>query len=145
MTQLENLLNKYYKGQTSLEEEKQLKALMQQEAPDSVEGEIFSFYEKETHIPDGLEEDVFAGFEKSIQSKKPIRMRLYSAISAAAMVLIILTVYLDFKKQKRIEMEDNFFVMERALFQVSESLQPAPEKDDMLILWVDDDVEIIIN
>jgi len=34
--------------------------------------------------------------------------------------------------------------MEKALFQVSESIQP-DEQEEMLVLWVDDDVEIIIN
>jgi hypothetical protein len=34
--------------------------------------------------------------------------------------------------------------MEQALFQVSKSIQPE-EQEEMLVLWVDDNVEIIIN
>ena len=145
MTQQENLLNKYYKGETTLDEEKELRRLIENETMPSSETDIFSYYEHQSQVPESLEEEIFKGIENDIQSKKPIRMKLYSAISAAAVVLIVLTVYLDFRKQKRTAMEDSFFVMERALFQVSESLQPPQEKDDMLILWVDDDVEIILN
>ena len=42
------------------------------------------------------------------------------------------------------QMENDFFVMEQALFQISESIQPDAQ-EEMLVLWVDDDVEIIIN
>ena len=72
-------------------------------------------------------------------------MKVYSFVSAAAVVLILFTVFLDVKKNKRTQLEDNFFVMEQALFQISESLQPPQEQEEMLVLWVDNDVEIIIN
>jgi hypothetical protein len=41
-------------------------------------------------------------------------------------------------------MENDFFVMEHALYQISESIQPE-EQEEMLVLWVDDNVEIIIK
>ncbi|MDX8341616.1 hypothetical protein SLH46_20625 [Draconibacterium sp. IB214405] len=145
MTHQENMLDKYYRGETSLEEEKELKATVSESKTGGVEKDIFSFYEKEAFVPEGLEDDLFAGIEKQVVKKKSIRMRLYSAVSAAAVVLIVLTVFLDVRNKKQTKLEDQFFVMEQALFQMSESLQPEPEPDDMLVLWVDDDVEIIIN
>ena len=145
MTHQENMLDKYYKGETSLEEEKELKAAVSESKNESAEKDIFSFYENEAKVPEGLEDDLFAGIEKQTVKKKSIRMQLYSVVSAAAVVLIVLTVFLDARSKKQTRLEDQFFVMERALFQVSESLQPEPEPDDMLVLWVDDDVEIIIN
>ncbi|WP_319479699.1 hypothetical protein [uncultured Draconibacterium sp.] len=145
MTHQENMLDKYYRGETSLEEEKELKAAVSESKTKSAEKDIFSFYQKEVKVPDGLEDDLFAGIEKQAVKKKSIRMHFYSVISAAAVVLIVLTVFLDVRNKKQTKLEDQFFVMEQALFQVSESLQPEPVPDEMLILWVDDDVEIIIN
>ena len=66
-------------------------------------------------------------------------------VSAAAVILILFTFFLDLRNDRRTRMEDDFFVMEQALFQISESLQPPKEQEEMLVLWVDDDVEIIIN
>ena len=145
MTQQENLLDKYYSGDTSLEEEKELKSLIIDNDENIPEQDIFGFYDKENEVPKDLEEQMFNGILKEKKKKRTIRMKLYSAISAAAVVLIVLTVYLDFRSTKRMQMEDNFFVMEQALFQISESLQPPQEQEEMLVLWVDDDVEIIIN
>nr|WP_321354297.1 hypothetical protein [uncultured Draconibacterium sp.] len=145
MTHQENMLDKYYRGETTLEEEKELKTAVSESKTESAEKDIFSFYENEAKVPKGLEDDLFAGIEKQTVAKKSIRMQMYSVISAAAVVLIVLTVFLDVRSKKQTKLEDQFFVMEQALFQVSESLQPEPEPDDMLVLWVDDDVEIIIN
>ncbi|WP_297095112.1 hypothetical protein [uncultured Draconibacterium sp.] len=145
MTHQENMLDKYYRGETSLEEEKELKAAVSESKTKTAEKDIFSFYKNEAKVPEGLEDDLFAGIEKQTVKKKSIRMQLYSVVSAAAVVLIVLTVFLDVRSKKQTKLEDQFFVMEQALFQVSESLQPEPEPDDMLVLWVDDDVEIIIN
>ena len=145
MTHQENMLDKYYRGETSLEEERELQATVSESKMKSAEKDIFSFYQNEAKVPKGLEDDLFAGIEKQAVKKKSIRMHLYSLVSAAAVVLIVLTVFLDVRNRKQAKLEDQFFVMEQALFQVSESLQPEPESDEMLILWVDDDVEIIIN
>lgn len=145
MTHQEKLLDKYYKGETSLEEEKELKALLGKEDAGMPEGDIFVFYENEAVVPEGLEGDLFTGIQEATSKKKTFRMKFYSVVSAAAVVLIVLTVYLDFRAKKQTQMADNFFVMEQALFQISESLQPPQEQEEMLVLWVDDDVEIIIN
>ena len=51
----DNLLKKYYKGETSLEEEKQLKELMLQEDILSAEKDIFDFYTEAGKVPDDLE------------------------------------------------------------------------------------------
>ena len=145
MTHQENMLDKYYRGETSLEEEKELQTTVSESKMKSAEKDIFSFYQNEAKVPEGLEDDLFKGIEKQAVKMKSIRMHLYSLVSAAAVVLIVLTVFLDVRNRKQTKLEDQFFVMEQALFQVSESLQPEPEPDEMLILWVDDDVEIIIN
>lgn len=140
----EKLLNKYYKGETSLEEEKELKALFQEDENHTSEQDIFGYFESKSNIPADLEENIFTNLESDEKRRKTIRMRLYSLSSAAAIIIIFLSVYLDFRDTKNTQLENNFFIMEQALFQISESLQPDVQ-EEMLVLWVDDDVEIIIN
>lgn len=144
MTKQEKLLNKYYRGETSLEEEKELKEFLQEDDNNTSEQDIFKYFERESNIPEDLEEYIFAHIKSKEENKKTIRMRFLSISSAAAMVIILLSVYLNFRETRNANLESDFFVMEQALFQISESIQPQ-EQEEMLVLWVDDDVEIILN
>jgi hypothetical protein len=144
MTKQEKLLNKYYSGETSLEEEKELISLFDEEESDSAEQDIFGYFERESKVPADLEDNILANLKNTTKKKKSIRVRLYRITSVAAVILILLTVYLDFRDTRNAKLENDFFVMEQALFQISESIQPK-EQEEMLVLWVDDDVEIIIN
>lgn len=141
----ENLLDKYYKGETSIEEEQELKSLILQENEFPAEQDIFKYFEKEAAIPEGLEDNLFTAVQEKASEKRRITRRIYSVVSAAAVVLIVFSVYLNARSNRKMQMEDNFFVMEQALFQISESIQPPQEQKEMLVLWVDNDVEIIIN
>lgn len=139
------LQEKYFKGETSLEEEEALRELMAKNSLPEAEQDMFRFFENEATVPEDLEESLFAGIEKHQHSAgRTRRLRWYSIASTAAVIAILLTVYLDFRHEQKTKMENNFFVMEHALFQVSQSLQPEEQKE-MMVLWVDDDVEIIIN
>lgn len=137
----EDLLDKYYKGETTQQEEELLKGTILNESFDSAEKDMFNYFQHEGVVPEDLEERIFSGIKAKQQKSKTLKMRIFSLSSAAAVILILLTVYLDFRNTK---IENDFFVMEQALFQVSESIQPE-EQDEMLVLWVDNDVEIIIN
>lgn len=137
-------LDKYYKGETSLFEERELKKSILTEKDDTVDKDVFGYFEAAGTVPDDLEEQLFNKVEKKINRKKSIRLGLYSIVSAAAVIIFLLGIYLDFKETRQEKIENEFFVMEQALFQVSESIQPE-EQEDMFVLWVDDDVEIIIN
>ena len=64
--------------------------------------------------------------------------------SAAAVLLIAFSIFFGYKTRKNARIEHNFLVMEQALYKVSESIQPE-EEQEMLVLWVDENVEIIIN
>jgi len=141
----EKLLEKYFKGETTLEEEKELQKLMEEKDSPEAEQDMFRFFKQETNVPDDLEESLLAGLEKHQQSSgRTRRLRWYSIGSVAAVITLLLTVYIDNRHQQKVKMEDNFFVMENALYQVSQSLQPE-EQQEMMILWVDEDVEIVIN
>ncbi len=141
----ENLLDKYYKGETSIEEEQELKSLILQENEFPAEQDIFKYFKKEAALPEGLEDNLFTAVQEKASEKRRITRRIYSVVSAAAVVLIVFSVYLNARSNRKMQMEDNFFVMEQALFQISESIQPPQEQKEMLVLWVDNDVEIIIN
>lgn len=144
MTKQEKLLRKYYSGESSLEEEKELKSFFAEAETDLTEQDIFGYFKQECTVPGDLEESIFSNIENSSKKKKSFRIRFYGISSAAAVILIFLSVYLDIRNTKNTKMENDFFVMEQALFQVSESIQPDVQ-EEMLVLWVDDDVEIIIN
>jgi len=144
MTDHENLLKKYYKGETTLEEEKILKEQIVLDDLDSAEKDVFGYFKHENYVPDDLEENIFSKIKEKETNGKLIRMRLYRIISTAAVILIILSVYLGYQNSRNEKLESEFFVMEQALYQVSESLQP-DEQEDMMVLWVDNNVEIIIN
>ena len=144
MTKQEKLLNKYYSGETTLEEEKELKSIFSEEETNSAQQDIFGYFNQESIVPAELEEGIFSNLENNTKKRKTLRMRLYSISSVAAVILIFFSVYLDFRNSRNTKMENEFFVMEQALFQISESIQPDGQ-EDMLVLWVDDDVEIIIN
>ncbi|MCE4566067.1 hypothetical protein INQ51_17240 [Maribellus sp. CM-23] len=143
MTRREELLEKYYRGESSLDEERELKQLAPgNELPDA-EQDMLDFFGQEAVLPDGLEEELMRAVEKRRTRSFKIR-RLTSMGSAAAVILIVLTVFLDVRNKRISKMENDFRMMEQALLQVSESLQPEEQKQ-MLVLWVDDDVEIVIN
>jgi hypothetical protein len=140
----ENMLDKYYRGETSLEEEKALKAQFINEENDSAEKDIFGYFRNESFVPDDLEESIFSGLTEKQTKSKILKIRILSIVSIAASIVVFLSIFLSFQAKEKARIENNFFVMEQALFQVSESIQPA-EQEEMLVIWVDDEVEIIIN
>lgn len=140
----EELLDKYFKGETTLEEEQELKNHFQNTENESAEKDMFGYFESESAVPADLETSLFPSLTEYQNKSKIRKTRLYGFISAAAVIVVILSVYLNFRANEKARIENNFFVMEQALFQVSESIQPA-EQEEMLVLWVDNDVEIIIN
>lgn len=137
-------LDKYYNGETNLNEEKEGQKEILSEKKDSAEKDMFGYFEIAGEVPENLEAELFAHVEKTTQRTRTIRMRLFSLVSAAAVIIILLGIYLDFRETRKTKIENDFFTMEQALYQVSESIQPE-KQNDMLVLWVDDDVEIIIN
>lgn len=140
----EELLDKYYRGETTTEEEQLLKAHFLDSANDSAEKDMFGYFQKESFVPADLKDSVFSALTEFQNKSKIRKIRLYSILSAAAVVAVIMSVYLNFQAKEKARIENNFFVMEQALFQVSKSIQPV-EQDEMIVLWVDNDVEIIIN
>ena len=144
MTDQEKLLSKYYKGETSLEEEKKLKNQFRQEEKESSEKDLFGYFESGNHVPSDLEDQLieFIGLEKARTTT--IRMKILRIASAAAVLILLASAFFTARYARNSRLENEFSVMEQALFQVSESLNQEPG-NEMLVLWVDDDVEIIIN
>lgn len=141
---ISNLLDRYYKGETSLEEEQILREEVLSSQGSSPEADAFRTYQDEAKMPDGFEETLFEAVQNHQKKKRGIVRTIFSITSVAAVLAIVFNVYLDFRERKTREMEAQFMVMEQAIYHVSETLTP-DEPDDMLVLWVDNDVEIIIN
>jgi len=144
MKRQENLLDKYYQGETSREEEEILKEQVLSESFESAEKDMFNYFQKEATVPEDLEEYLFSAVKEKQARGKSIRMKIISWSSAAAVLIVFATAYLNFRHTKNTKIENDFFVMEQALYQISESIQPE-EQEEMFVLWVDSDVEIIIN
>ena len=139
-----NLLDKYFKGETTLEEEWKLKKQVkytEENFPDKI---MLSFFEKEGEIPEGLEEEIYENISEIIQKNQKRKYWIFNIIAFAALIVFIFSIYLSFRNERIKKMENDFAMMETALFKVSSSIQP-DHQDEMLVLWVDENVEIIIK
>lgn len=140
----EELLKKYYKGETETEEEKLLRERIAEENEDSAEKVMFSYFGAMAKVPENLENDLFEAVTETQIKRKTLRMQIYRIVSVAAVFAVVVSVFLGIRSAENKKTEREFAMMEKALFQVSESIQPQ-EQEEMIVLWVDDEVEIIIN
>lgn len=139
---LAGLSDKYYRGETSLEEEKFLKKSILSEEGPSGEKEYFTWCKTESEIPADLDDHVFDLVDYEIKKRK-IRFRISSLTSIAVMFALIVSLYSGYRSGQKNEVD--FRMIEQALYNVSETLQPEPDEPEMLVLWVDQNVEIIVN
>jgi hypothetical protein len=138
--ELINLLDRYYAGETTVEEEAYLKAEIQASGEVSQEKDIFSYYSSGTVFPEEMEESIFSKLDEK-PAGRSYRMRIFS-LSAAAGLLLLVTLYTGYLREQKTE--HHVKTMEQALSLVSGSLQPE-EEPEMLVLWIDNNVEVIIN
>lgn len=140
----DKLLENYYRAETSEDEEQLLRDIILAEEENTPEKDIFSLYTQAAAVPENLEETLFNAIREDKIRSAGRRIFLYRLTSVAASVLLIFGLYMGFRADRFRKMENDFFVMEQALFQISDVIQPE-EENDMLILWVDENVELIIN
>jgi len=139
--ELINLLDKYYRGETSHEEELSLKNEILASEEKTPECDIFNYYASGLTLPERTEESLFDRIEEK-PKRKGLQIKIYS-MSAAAFFLLLVTLFLGYQQDQKAKKD--FKTMEQALSLVSESLQPEEEEPEMLVLWVDNNVEVIIN
>lgn len=145
--QLQELLDRYYKGETNLQEEKFLRTELQNNENFSDESDVFAFFENENFVPENLEDVIFEGIESRDLQRKKIRLRIIQFVSVAASVLIFLSFYFwetENSSKRELSQDEKFMVLEQALAQVSYSLQPE-EDDDLLVIFQDENFEIVMN
>lgn len=140
------LLEKYYKGETSLSEEAELKQLLEKDAENYLEEQLaFDFYKEEAKVPNNLEERLFAGIQKREDKPKVIQMNRFRYGSIAATFALVASIFWFASRQSgRAELsnEEQFAIMEEALMEVSFGVQPS-QKDELLVLFQDENLEII--
>jgi hypothetical protein len=144
MKSYNSLLKKYLQANSSLEDENELRIGIQANREESPESLMFDYFNSEKEIPAGLEEIIFNKILERGHQKRKVRRLVYSLASIAASVVLSLGFYFDFRSDQLKKMDSNFALMENALYRVSESIQPG-NQEEMLVLWVDDNVEIIIK
>ena len=126
--ELAGLLEKYYRGETSLEEEKLLKEALLSEEEHFPEKDFFSFCAAEAEIPADLHDHIFDSVDLEAGRRKT-RFRIYSLTSVAASMALIVSLYSGYRSGQKNEFD--FRMIEQALYNVSETLQPEPEEPDM--------------
>lgn len=139
----EDLLNKYFSGETSAEEEAELREEVLADE-DSAEKDMMEYFSMMGRVPENLEEQIFASLTQTQAKGRTLKMLIYRIAAVAAVLAVVVTVYFGFRSAENKRLEKQFFVMEQALSQVSKSIEPQ-EQEEMIVLWVDNDVEIIIN
>ena len=141
---IKSLLEKYYNGETSTEEEKELMNFFHKgEVPDELhsEAELFGFINRERNesVQEGLEERIM----QAIDAEKPrnvnpfSKYRSYWISGVAAAVLIILAIFIDTRLGRNgslIVKEDTFedpylayVEAKRVLYYVSEKMNTGRE------------------
>ena len=139
--ELGKLLDSYYRGKTTEEEEKFLKKELLLAEENLPEKDIFSFYSSASGIPEETENFIFGGIEEKARKRNLRKMiTLFASAAAVFLMVILYSGYLDQQKTRK-----NLAVMEQALSVISKGIQPPGEEPDMLVLWVDNNVEVIIN
>ena len=140
--ELSILLDKYYKGETNLEEEKTIREEVSEMTESDSVRDVFAYYDSVEKVPEEVLEEIFESVEKK-GKKRHLPSWIYSATAAAASLIFFMMAWGI--HQNKISREQQFALMEQALASVAEGLQPADEEQEMLVLWVDENVEIIIN
>lgn len=126
MNHIEELLDKYYNGETSTEEEKILRRFFsQQEIPGrfKADGELFRFFmkERESELPGNLEERLIGTLSPSSVTEAPMaapggeelvkpvfRLRVFWMSGIAAAILILAGIFVDLRIRRHSPMIDTY-------------------------------------
>lgn len=95
---IDQILEKYFTGESSLQEEKQLKSYFNHEEYGKEYDEIapiFQYFQKAEHhqLDEAFDEKILASISKSTQRKGQIRWMKYSAIAASIAVVLSLGIW----------------------------------------------------
>ena len=145
--QLQELLEKYYKGETNLQEDNILRIEVQKNKEFSDESDVFAFFENEAFVPGNLEDVIFEQIEVRISKRKKTRTRIIQFTSVAASIIIFFSLFLmktEDAPKTQLSQDEQFLVLEQALTQVSYSLQPSDD-EDLLVVFQDNNFEIVMN
>lgn len=138
--QIESLLEKYYLGETSLEEEKKLKELLLTLPKGSkfeLEKEMFSSYnqqKEELMIPSSLETDILNAINEQPDKKVEIRKLLWIPTAIAASWLLFIMFYKQPEKETLLFAEifnkeqEAYNTTKETLFYVSKVMNSELEK-----------------
>lgn len=133
--ELDNLIDKYWDGNSSLEEEKQLKNRIHDES--DIEGIYFNYLNRENIVPLNLEESVWNAINDN--QNKPFLNKQTWWIAASIVLLLSLTSTLVVQKRQTL-LEQEFALIEETLFHVSGELNHSTINE---VLYQDDFIVIV--
>lgn len=127
--EIEKILERYFHGESSLSEERSLKAFFKKEdlpahLADLREQFLVFEQEREEVLPDDFDDNLFKAIEKEEKSKKASkRAVIYYVGSVAATILIILTIFIRFdplaRNTQTMQAEEAFAEASQVLYFVS--------------------------
>ncbi|MDA3823435.1 MAG: hypothetical protein PF450_12610 [Bacteroidales bacterium] len=114
---IENTLEKFYAGNSSLAEEKELEVFFKQESvPEHLKQDQELFFSmaassEDVDIPLDLKEKIIESLDQAEKSESRVRrINLYSISGLAAGLLIILSVYLGFIRENSLDVADQYAI-----------------------------------
>ena len=134
--EIERLIKKYYQGETTLEEEQHLYA--HSEHTETSLDRWSTFVKKNAvTIPDHLNDTLWERFEAKTTNS---RRRWISSITAAASVLLLISLFVDFLKEDKLTYAQKESLLNEALNmfpdeEISETQQDIIYENEMIILY----------
>ena len=126
MKEIEKLLDKYFAGKTSVQDENELKKYFHQnDIPDKLKiyKELFNFYDNEKILEINnrqFDERVVENIRKQRQSNKSFYYRI---IAVAATLLLVFGSYLFFKSEKQIKKANKIVLTSNEKFAINKTIE----------------------
>ena len=99
----QEIIERYYKGETTLEEERRLKAAFRK--GEYSDEPVLSFQEKETAVPEDLMERIRTGIHRKARYR--MRQRILAISSVAALLILILSLPHLLSPPETLQLSDN--------------------------------------
>lgn len=131
------IINKFWQGKTTLEEENSLKNIKDFSENEFVENEYFKFLSSQETTSSDIETDIWSFIETKRNSKK----RFIQLAIAASFVLILSITGIFSYKARQLKLEQEYALIEQTFMHLSDELNTSTNAEE--IIYEDDYVIIV--